>query len=256
MKQKGVPPALGMPSSITLVVHGDSSSAKSQLVVSYVQGRTVELLYGEIGDPIIEDSYLKQVERYGHPWTLEIIDTSESSQFERMNQLYWGSAHGIMFTFSVSQPTSLQYAVELCESMLKHFKSMERPPPVFCFVATRVHLEKENERRVSRDEAKVVTERFKCPYIEVSSKHFINVDESFDLLLCEVLRRSLGPKNCMRAMLSILALKKRKISLIASLPRDLVRLLVEYIAHSRFSSKWAIHNPNNGRHERSRCLLM
>uniref|UniRef100_A0A8D2H117 Small monomeric GTPase n=1 Tax=Urocitellus parryii TaxID=9999 RepID=A0A8D2H117_UROPR len=65
-----------MASSATIVVLGSGGVGKSALTVQFVQGIFVEKY-----DPMIEDSYRKQVEADAQQCMLEILDTAGMEQF-------------------------------------------------------------------------------------------------------------------------------------------------------------------------------
>eukprot|EP01080_Neovahlkampfia_damariscottae_P011163 gene11163-3984_t len=156
-----------------LVVLGECGVGKSALVIQFVTGKFV----GNY-DPTIEDSYRKEVDFKKHSCILDILDTTDEMVF---GGRYLRTGQAFVIAFDITDRKSFEKVEYYQEELLKSVDSDEFP---LVLVGNKIDVEE--KRNVNFEEAKELSMRLKCPYIETSAKNNINVAEVFHELLTEI----------------------------------------------------------------------
>ncbi|XP_050617310.1 ras-related protein Rap-1b-like [Macaca thibetana thibetana] len=97
-----------------LVILGSGGIGKSALTVQFVQGIFVEKY-----DPMIEDSYRKQVEVDAQQYRLEILDTAGMEQFIARRDLYMRNGQGFVLVYSITAQPTFNDLQDLREQILR-----------------------------------------------------------------------------------------------------------------------------------------
>uniref|UniRef100_A0A2K5XN98 Small monomeric GTPase n=1 Tax=Mandrillus leucophaeus TaxID=9568 RepID=A0A2K5XN98_MANLE len=97
-----------------LVILGSGGIGKSALTVQFVQGIFVEKY-----DPMIEDSYRKQVEVDAQQYRLEILDTAGMEQFIARRDLYMRNGQGFVIVYSITAQPTFNDLQDLREQILR-----------------------------------------------------------------------------------------------------------------------------------------
>uniref|UniRef100_A0A5F8H0Y4 RAP1B, member of RAS oncogene family n=1 Tax=Monodelphis domestica TaxID=13616 RepID=A0A5F8H0Y4_MONDO len=119
-----------------LVVLGSGGVGESALTVQFVQGIFVE----KYDDPIIEDSYRKQVEVDSQQCILKILDIAETEQFTAMRDLYMKNGQGFALVYSITPQSTFNDLQNLREQILR-VKDTEDVPMIL--VGNKCDLEDE-----------------------------------------------------------------------------------------------------------------
>ena len=155
---------------------GELGVGKSCLIQRFAQGTFV----GDF-DPTIEDEYTIQINYKGHRVHVIILDTYATSEFTAMRDLNLKSSEGFIFAYSISNRNSFDALHDLREQALR-VKDVDTVPGII--VGCKSDLEM--YRQVYTEQGKELAEHFQCPFIEVSSKDGINIEECSNLLLKEM----------------------------------------------------------------------
>eukprot|EP01126_Amoeba_proteus_P010199 TRINITY_DN13962_c0_g2_i1.p1 TRINITY_DN13962_c0_g2~~TRINITY_DN13962_c0_g2_i1.p1 ORF type:complete len:223 (-),score=38.51 TRINITY_DN13962_c0_g2_i1:273-941(-) len=168
------PPA----SKMKVVVMGSGGVGKSALSVQYTR-RVFLKKY----DPTIEETYMKQVDVDGNAIMLEIMDTAGTEQFTAMRDLYIKEGDGFLLVFSLVSDGTLVTIEKLVEQISK-VKDDDKVPVTL--VGNKADLVE--KRQVEDIEARQIADRF-CHghYLEASAKTFLNVTESFEDVIRQIL---------------------------------------------------------------------
>uniref|UniRef100_A0A2I3LRW8 Ras-related protein Rap-1b n=1 Tax=Papio anubis TaxID=9555 RepID=A0A2I3LRW8_PAPAN len=139
-----------------LVILGSGGIGKSALTVQFVQGIFVEKY-----DPMIEDSYRKQVEVDAQQYRLDILDTAGMEQFIARRDLYMRNGQGFVLVYSITAQPTFNDLQDLREQILR-VKDTDDVPMIL--VGNKDDLE--DERVVGKEQ-------------DSSTKSKINVNEIF-----------------------------------------------------------------------------
>ncbi|OCL06398.1 ras-like protein 3 [Glonium stellatum] len=143
------------------------NTGKSQLSIQFIQSHFVDEY-----DPTIEESYRKQVVIDDQVALLDILDTAGQEEYSAMREQYMRTSEGFLLVYSI---TSRQSFEEI---------AMDYWPIIL--VGNKCHLE--NERQVSKKEGQRLASSFGCPFMEVSGRMRINIDEAFFEIVREIRR--------------------------------------------------------------------
>jgi len=174
-----------------IVVVGAGGVGKSALTVRFIQGNFVEKY-----DPTIEDSYRKLVEVDGVACMLDIMDTAGQEEYSALRDQYMKTGQVNCFTFyfkftvhsflqgfilaySITSTTSFEAATKLRTQIIRIKE--EQPDIPIMLVGNKLDLEE--ERAVTTENGKALSQKFNCGFIEASAKtnSFVN-DIFFELV--------------------------------------------------------------------------
>merc|ERR1711879_682174 len=166
-----------------LVLVGGGGVGKSTLAIQFIQNHFIDVNY----DPIIEDSYRKQVTIDDETCLLDILDTAGQENFAIERDMRRGQ--GFLCTFAITSRYSLGEITSLRKKILR-VRDEDKVPMVL--VGNKCDLEE--EREVTADDVQDVAKSFGCPIYETSAKARINVEEAFYELVREI-RKDNQAKN-------------------------------------------------------------
>ena len=106
---------------------------------------------------------------------LQIWDTAGHERYRTITQSYYRGAHTIVTVFDLTNRESFLHVQKWLEEINKFAKEN-----VLKFIiGNKADLIK--DRKVSYDEAKSLSQKFKIPYLETSAKSSFNVNEFFEI---------------------------------------------------------------------------
>ena len=161
-----------MEDEIKLSVIGRSGVGKSCLIRQFIQS-----MYLDSYDPTIEDIYWKQFRVDNLLCSVNILLMPSSYMRER----YLGESDGFLLLFSLVDRASLEAIFTHHKDILKAKETDSCP---IILVGTKSDLV--DEREVTEDEARNMARDLKIPYIEVSAKMNVNVNECFSEIVRSV----------------------------------------------------------------------
>ncbi|OAQ63567.1 peptidase cysteine/serine, trypsin-like protein [Pochonia chlamydosporia 170] len=142
---------------------------KSSLAVQFVDGHFVDSYY-----PTIENTFSKTIRYKGQDYATEIVDTAGQDEYSILNSKHFIGIHGYMLVYSVSSLPSFEMIQVIREKILNHLvignKSDLRP----------------EQRQVSPEEGKKLSEKLQCGWTEASARYNENVGRAFELLIAQI----------------------------------------------------------------------
>jgi GTPase KRas protein len=161
-----------MPSDIPVVVLGGGAVGKSCITIQYINGHFVDRY-----DATIEDVYRKSVEVDGQSSVLTIVDTAGQEGYETMREQYMKTGQGFVLVYSITDSESLTQ-LRTIYATLRRTKGTK----VACIVVgNKVDLDA--QRAVQRDEGAAFARSANCPFMEISAKDRLAVEEVFTTLV-------------------------------------------------------------------------
>jgi len=164
-------------SEYRIVVIGSGGVGKSALTVRFIQGNFVEKY-----DPTIEDSYRKQVEIDSQACMLDIMDTAGQEEYSALRDQYMKTGQGFVLVYSVTSVTSFEATSRLRVSILRIKE--EYPDIPVILVANKCDLD--YDRTITPQQGKSQADKFGVPFMEVSAKTNVNVNEVFFSLVRQI----------------------------------------------------------------------
>lgn len=172
-----------MPKNGPTVVHrkiavlGFRGVGKTSLTNAFVSGT-----FTETYDPTIESTHHKTIRFRKIHFATDIVDTAGMDEFWRLSRNASLGVHGYALIFSVASRQSFDRITQINESLLNALGDAPDVPRVL--VGSMCDLE--DQRQVNRQEAQTLSDSWRVPYLECSSKTGENVAEVFHTLLKEV----------------------------------------------------------------------
>lgn len=120
---------------------------------------------------------------------LTIYDTAGQEQYSSLVPQYMRNAEGIMLVYSATDQKSFEQIKSLVEQVIlaKEIDDLKLIPVIL--VANKIDLK--NQRKVSTEEGQKYADEMGIPFMELSAKTRVNIDEAFEKLVAEVRRTRL-----------------------------------------------------------------
>eukprot|EP01083_Nonionella_stella_P289499 985117_1 len=172
--------------TIKVVVLGAERQGKSALILKFITGQ-----FEEGYDATIEEIYQKLIEVEEETVVLEIVDTAGVEDYAALVEQSMVDGQIFVLTYSVASSrdndedgiTAFLQCSALRDKVLK-LKSDDEENPPFILVGTKCDVSAE-ERTFSTQDGEELAGEFQCPYIEVSAKHNLNVNELWDTVVTQ-----------------------------------------------------------------------
>ena len=150
---------------------GSEGVGKSTITVQYVQGIFVTKY-----DPSIEDTYRKQVVVDQIEYLLEILDTARIGLFS-MRDLKIRDVDAFLLVYAINSKSSFN-------ELPDHRDYLSRVNQKdYCCILVGNKSDLEDERVITKEELKELSNKWDYPSFETSSKLFINIQEAFLTLI-------------------------------------------------------------------------
>ena len=183
-----------------IILLGDNPVGKTSILLRYVDRIFREIYLITIGfDQRLKSIILKN----GKSIKLQIWDTAGQDRFRTITKNYYKGAHGIILIYDVTYRNTF----ESIRNWISIISQEASEKITIYLVANKIDLE--NERKVEREEGENLAKELGLPFMEVSAKDGINIDEIFEDLV-ERIYKIYGddPQSAMK--LSLSQSKKKK----------------------------------------------
>jgi len=157
---------------------GDSGVGKSSILMRFTSGD-----FDDMSPTIGVDFKLKMLDVDGKRMKLTIWDTAGQERFRTLTSSYYRGAQGIIFAYDVTRPETFHSLSELWMHEVDMYATI--PDAIKMVVGNKVDREK--ERRVSREEGKAFARQHGCLFIETSAKSNVKVAQAFEELVRKIL---------------------------------------------------------------------
>ena len=148
---------------------GDSGVGKSSIILRYIENSFSVNLMNSIG----VDFKLKNIEIDNTKIKLQIWDTAGQERFRTITTSYYKGAHAIVIVFDITDKESFDHIKNWMQDIDKFAKlGVYR-----VLVGNKCDLE--NQRRISKEEAKELADKYGIQYMETSAKETINIEPIF-----------------------------------------------------------------------------
>lgn len=158
---------------VKVVLVGSSGVGKSAF-----GGRFMYDQFIEIHDPTTQGQYRRSLIVDNQPVLLQVLDVVENSALHQTSML---DAHGFVFIYSITSKSSFddlrQFRDEICR-----LKEVDVIPMIL--VGNKSDLE--NQREISADDGIALADAWQVPFLELSARLNVNVDEACCKLVREI----------------------------------------------------------------------
>ena len=164
------------PDVYKVVTLGSTAAGKSAIVIRYISGHFISEY-----DPSLVDSYNKDLEVNGEQYKLEVIDIVGAEEYNSVLDEYRKEAHGFLLVYAVNSLRSF----EEVKAIYKHALDV-REGEGFPVVLVGNMCDLNDSRIVTTEQGEELAKELGCPFIEVSAKENVNIDELFALLVMKM----------------------------------------------------------------------
>ncbi|ROV95654.1 hypothetical protein VMCG_07547 [Cytospora schulzeri] len=166
----------GKMSMIKIAVLGEGGVGKTSLTIQMTHQHFVETY-----DPTLEDSYRRQCVVDNEACLLEILDTAGQEEFTALREQWIRDSELFVIVYSVTYRPSFEAVQKIFEQVLATKGRYGAPngfdSSLIILVGNKSDLE--HKRTVGINEARMLSQRLGCAFIETSAKERTNVEEVF-----------------------------------------------------------------------------
>lgn len=173
---------------LRLVLVGSGGVGKSAFAVRFLEGRFLENY-----NPTIEDSHTKEFTVDGETHSLELLDTAGQEEYSALRDHLMKTGEGFLLLYAIDSVRSFEMAMTLRNQILR---IKERDDVPIILVANKTDLE--DDRAVTREEGKIIAQKWGCEFIEASAKSDVNVEEAFSILVRQTTQHLKNTPKCDR----------------------------------------------------------
>ena len=161
---------------LKILIIGDSQVGKTSLLLKYVDNIFPEEHIGTIGVEY-KDKY---VTSGNFNIKLSIWDTAGQERFRSITKNIYRNANGVLFVYDVTVKKSFENIKNWIKDTQKIDKDIKG-----IVLGNKIDLD---NKEVGKDYLEDLGSKCQMPFLEVSAKNNINVDEGFNLIIDELLK--------------------------------------------------------------------
>ena len=165
--------------SYKILVLGEIAAGKTCLIIRYTNGNFQEDSISTIGvDVKSKDVTVNKVK-----YKLNIWDTAGQEKFYSIGKTYYNGVNGIVIAFDLSEAEAIKKLNGWLSKLKENIDSTVIP---IVIAGTKCDLK---NIQIKKEAINVIASLHKSKYFETSAKNNINVDEAFQYLAEEIIRR-------------------------------------------------------------------
>lgn len=165
--------------SYKILVLGEIAAGKTCLIIRYTNGNFQEDSISTIGvDVKSKDVTVNKVK-----YKLNIWDTAGQEKFYSIGKTYYNGVNGIVIAFDLSEEGAIKKLNGWLSKLKENIDSTVVP---IVIAGTKCDLK---NIQIKKEAINVIASLHKSKYFETSAKNNINVDEAFQYLAEEIIRR-------------------------------------------------------------------
>ena len=165
--------------SYKILVLGEIAAGKTCLIIRYINGNFKEDSISTIGvDVKSKDVTVNKVK-----YKFNIWDTAGQEKFYSIGKTYYNGVNGIVIAFDLSEAEAIKKLNGWLSKLKENIDSTVIP---IVIAGTKCDLK---NIQIKKEAINVIASLHKSKYFETSAKNNINVDEAFQYLAEEIIRR-------------------------------------------------------------------
>lgn len=168
-----------------LLLIGNSGVGKSCILMRYADNSFTENFFNTIG----VDFKIKTITLNDQVIKMQIWDTAGQDRFRTLTSSYYRGAHGIIIVYDVTNKESFDNVRQWMQEIEKFASENVNK----LLVGNKSDLEE--QREVSYEEGVELAKKFDVPFLEVSAKNAIHIEDTFTTMATEIQARFLKEKT-------------------------------------------------------------
>ena len=184
---------------LKIMVLGESMVGKTCLITRYTNDKFGGRYLCTVGI----DFQKKKIEKNNKKILLQIWDTAGQERFRNVTKNYFHASQGFILAYDINNKESF----EKVQYWVEEIKSNAEEKIKCILIGTKCDLDR---REVSEEEGIELGEKFGFKFLETSAKDNININETFDTLVSEILTNYEDNKRASLTLTSNKIGKKKK----------------------------------------------
>ncbi|KNB43844.1 GTP-binding protein [Blastocystis sp. subtype 4] len=178
-----------------IVLIGDSGVGKSSLLLRFADGAFTDSFISTIG----VDFRFRTVEVLDKTVKLQIWDTAGQERFRTITSAYYRGADGIFIVYDVTDKVSMSYLYQIQTSFdntaewLKEVRKYTTGDIRICLIGNKNDLQASKE--ITTQAGQKLASEIGATFIETSAKEASNVEQAFQNMASELVKRELNKKT-------------------------------------------------------------
>ena len=168
-----------------LLLIGNSGVGKSCILMRYADNSFTENFFNTIG----VDFKIKTITLNDQVIKMQIWDTAGQDRFRTLTSSYYRGAHGIIIVYDVTNKDSFDNVRQWMQEIEKFASENVNK----LLVGNKSDLEE--QREVTFDEGVELAKKYDIPFLEVSAKNWIHIDDTFTTMASEIQARFFKRKD-------------------------------------------------------------
>ena len=165
---------------VSLILLGNTRVGKTSLILRYTEDSFSSSFSTTLGI----DFKIKKAIIDGTKVKVQIWDTGGQERFNTITKRYYGKAMGVILVYDSGDPKSFQEI----KGWMMQIENHARKDVIKMLVAAKCD---EEPLQISEAKGKEIAEEYEVPFFATSSKTGRNVNEAFNNIITEILKRKL-----------------------------------------------------------------
>ena len=163
-----------------IIIVGDLSSGKTNIVTQYISHKFVQDSQPTIGVEMFNKDFQINEDKV----SAQIWDTAGQEKYNALTSSYYKGAKGAIVVYDITQESTFLKV----EQFVKDLKEKSDKNVYMILVGNKIDLEE--NRKVSKEEGKILADKLKMGFFEVSAKNGTGIEDLFKNLIDNVYEKN------------------------------------------------------------------
>ena len=163
-----------------IIIVGDLSSGKTNIVTQYISHKFVQDSQPTIGVEMLNKDFQINEDKV----SAQIWDTAGQEKYNALTSSYYKGAKGALVVYDITQESTFLKV----EQFVKDLREKSDKNVYMILVGNKIDLEE--NRKVSKEEGKILADKLKMGFFEVSAKNGTGIEDLFKNLIDNVYEKN------------------------------------------------------------------
>ena len=163
-----------------IIIVGDLSSGKTNIVTQYISHKFVQDSQPTIGVEMFNKDFQINEDKV----SAQIWDTAGQEKYNALTSSYYKGAKGALVVYDITQESTFLKV----EQFAKDLKEKSDKNVYMILVGNKIDLEE--NRKISKEEGKILADKLKMGFFEVSAKNGTGIEDLFKNLIDNVYEKN------------------------------------------------------------------